>query len=151
MMGPVAAEYALVSPHLKAEVWTKTETSYGELLVSCAKNRGVLPGQRGGGWEIRTPEGLPPTRFPAMLASVHGGPRQYVTSHDASRVVAGERFRTGVNETETETEAATAGSNIPTVARLRSQCTLAVTCRRGRCRPCSATSGSAEDLRQLLC
>jgi hypothetical protein len=30
MMGPVAAEYALVSLHLEAEVWTKTETSYGE-------------------------------------------------------------------------------------------------------------------------
>ena len=46
MIGPIAAEYALVSLHLKAEVWTKTETSYGELLVSCVKNRGVLPGQR---------------------------------------------------------------------------------------------------------
>jgi hypothetical protein len=33
---------------------------------------GVLAGQRGGGQEIRTPEGLlPPTRFPTMLASVH--------------------------------------------------------------------------------
>jgi len=31
-MGPVAAEYALAGLHLKAEVWTKTETSYGELL-----------------------------------------------------------------------------------------------------------------------
>ena len=48
-MGPVAAEYALVSLRLKAEVWTKTETSYGELLVSCVKNRSVFPGQRGGG------------------------------------------------------------------------------------------------------
>jgi hypothetical protein len=45
MMGPVAAEYALVSWHLKAAVWTKTETSYGELLVSRAKNRGIVPGQ----------------------------------------------------------------------------------------------------------
>jgi hypothetical protein len=26
----------------------------------------VLAGQRGGGWEIRTPEGLPPTRFPSV-------------------------------------------------------------------------------------
>ena len=49
MMGPVAAEYALVSLHLEVEVWTKTETSYGELLVSCDRNRRVLPGQRGGG------------------------------------------------------------------------------------------------------
>jgi hypothetical protein len=29
MMQPVAAEYALVSQRLKAEEWTKTETSYG--------------------------------------------------------------------------------------------------------------------------
>jgi hypothetical protein len=29
MMQPVAAEYALVSQRLKAEAWTKTETSYG--------------------------------------------------------------------------------------------------------------------------
>ena len=48
-MDQVAAEYALVSLHLKAEAWTKTETNYGELLVSCVKNRGVLPGQGGGG------------------------------------------------------------------------------------------------------
>src|SRR5215813_11903447 len=66
MMGPVTAEYALVSLHLKAEVWTKTETSYGELPVSCVKNCGVLADQRGGGCEIRTPEGLPPTRFPSV-------------------------------------------------------------------------------------
>ena len=46
---PGRAEYALVSLHLNAEVWTKTETSYGELLVSYVKNRGVLPGKRGGG------------------------------------------------------------------------------------------------------
>jgi hypothetical protein len=49
MVDLITAEYALVSPHLKAEKWTKTEAGYGELLVSCAKNRGVLPGQRGGG------------------------------------------------------------------------------------------------------
>jgi hypothetical protein len=104
MMGPVAVEYALVSPHLKAEVWTKTETSYGELLASCAKNRGVVPGQRGGGWEIRTPEGLPPTRFPTMLASVHQCSPPSVTCQNATGAAAGERCRTGVNETETETK-----------------------------------------------
>jgi len=48
-MGPVAAKYALVNLYLKAEVRTKTETSYGELLVSCVKNCGILTGQRGGG------------------------------------------------------------------------------------------------------
>jgi hypothetical protein len=87
MMGPVAAEYALVSRHLKAEVWTKTETSYGELLVSCAKIGGVLPGQRGGGWEIRTREGLPPTRFPSVRLSVHAGPGKSVTWDVCSRWV----------------------------------------------------------------
>jgi len=29
-MVPIAAEYALVSLRWKAELWTKTETSYGE-------------------------------------------------------------------------------------------------------------------------
>src|ERR1700751_1002817 len=28
--------------------------------------RDVMPDQRGGGCEIRTPEGLPPTRFPSV-------------------------------------------------------------------------------------
>ena len=46
MMRPVAAEYALVSPRLKDEAWTKTETRHGELLVSCAKKRDIMPGQR---------------------------------------------------------------------------------------------------------
>ena len=48
-MARAAAEYALLSLRLKAEVWTKTEASYGELPASRVRNRGVLPGQRGGG------------------------------------------------------------------------------------------------------
>jgi hypothetical protein len=46
---PVAAGYALVSPRLKVDAWTKTETSHGELLVSCTKNRDEMPGQSRGG------------------------------------------------------------------------------------------------------
>src|SRR5690348_3848035 len=36
----------------------------------------------GGGCEIRTREGLPPTRFPTMLASVHRRPPPYVSWAD---------------------------------------------------------------------
>src|SRR5262249_34265360 len=42
----------------------------------------VFPGQRGGGWEIRTPEGLPPTRFPTMLTRVHRCPPPSATCAD---------------------------------------------------------------------
>jgi hypothetical protein len=60
-------------------------------------------GQRGGGCEIRTREGLPPTRFPTMLARVHHSPPPSATCPNTTLVDAGERRRTGVNETETET------------------------------------------------
>jgi hypothetical protein len=56
----------------------------------------------GGGCEIRTREGLHPTRFPTLLTSVHAGLRPYVTSHDALRAHAGGRSWTGANETQTE-------------------------------------------------
>jgi hypothetical protein len=77
----------------------------------------VCAGQRGGGCEIRTREGLPPTRFPTMLAGVHRGPPPSVTCPNMIGAVAGERRRTEVNETETETagQAARCGA-----ARLRS-------------------------------
>jgi len=39
-----------------------------------------------------------------MLASVHQGPPPSVTCPDMTRAVAGERCRTEVNETETETD-----------------------------------------------
>ena len=39
-----------------------------------AASTGVLAGQRGGGCEIRTREGLPPTRFPNVRLSVHAMP-----------------------------------------------------------------------------
>ena len=63
----------------------------------------VVTGQRGGGCEIRTREGLHPTRFPTMLASVHRGSPPSVTCRNMTGVVAGERRRTGMNETKTET------------------------------------------------
>jgi hypothetical protein len=47
--------------------------------------------QGGGGWEIRTPEGLPPARFPTMLASVHRGSRSSVTCPNMTGAVAGAR------------------------------------------------------------
>ncbi len=63
----------------------------------------VAAGQTSGGCEIRTREGLPPTRFPTMLTSVHQGPPPSVTCLNMTGAVAGERRRTEVNETETET------------------------------------------------
>ncbi len=42
----------------------------------------VAAGQRGGGCEIRTREGLHPTRFPTMLTSVHQGSPPSVTWAD---------------------------------------------------------------------
>ena len=71
---------------------------------------GVFPGQRGGGCEIRTREGLPPTRFPTMLTSVHRRPPPSVACANTSRVTAGERCRTGMNETKTEPRPASAAS-----------------------------------------
>src|SRR5215831_3891446 len=43
---------------------------------------GVSAGQRGGGCEIRTREGLPPTRFPSVRLSVHARPGPSVTWDD---------------------------------------------------------------------
>src|SRR5215469_14872465 len=63
----------------------------------------VLAGQRRGGCEIRTPEGLPPTRFPTMHTSVHQWPPPSATCPNTIGVAAGEQWRIGVNETRTET------------------------------------------------
>src|SRR5262249_4515954 len=41
------------------------------------------------------PCGVPPTRFPTMLASVHHSPPPSVTSPNMIEVAAGERWRTG--------------------------------------------------------
>ena len=55
-----------------------------------------------GGCEIRTREGLPPTRFPIMLTSVHHRPPPFATCANTPTVNADERSRTGVNEPRTE-------------------------------------------------
>src|SRR5215472_159744 len=70
---------------------------------ACWHRRSVFPGQCGGGCEIRTREGLPPTRFPTMLARVHRRPPPSANCANTIRVTTGERWRTGVNETQTET------------------------------------------------
>src|SRR5262249_44721184 len=57
----------------------------------------------GGGCEIRTREGLPPTRFPTMLTFVHDRPPPSVNSADACLGAAREQSRTEVNETTFET------------------------------------------------
>src|SRR5690242_4179146 len=51
----------------------------------------------------RTREGLHPTRLPTMLTGVHQWPPPSVTCPDVTGAAAGERRRTEVNETETET------------------------------------------------
>src|SRR5215469_9323436 len=58
----------------------------------------------GGGCEIRTREGLPPTRFPTMRTSVHRRPSPCASWAYAPRTAANERVRTGVNETTFETD-----------------------------------------------
>ena len=58
--------------------------------------------QASGGCEIRTREGLHPTRFPTLLTGVHQCPLQFAASADACRVATGERLRTGVNEPRNE-------------------------------------------------
>src|SRR5437667_232383 len=93
------------------------EPTRARSLILPSVATGVLAGQRGGGCEIRTREGLPPTRFPTMLARVHRRPPPSATSPNTTRVNIGERSRTGVNETETET----GGQAAPyAAARLRS-------------------------------
>src|SRR5437764_880345 len=64
----------------------------------------VLPGQRWRRMRDSNSRGVAPTRFPTMLASVHRCPPPSVTCPNTTTAAACERCRTGVNETETETE-----------------------------------------------
>src|SRR5690348_10887617 len=59
--------------------------------MSKIDRRRVAAGQTSGGCEIRTREGLPPTRFPTMLASVHRRPSPSVACANTIRVTASER------------------------------------------------------------
>ena len=74
--------YPLVSGCVKGRIWPKIETSYPELRWLRLGTPGISPGHSGGGCEIRTREGLPPTRFPTMLTSVHQGSPPSVTWAD---------------------------------------------------------------------
>src|SRR5499427_5406952 len=76
--------------------WPGTETNLDIETVLAALILSVLAGQRGGGCEIRTREGLPPTRFPTMLASVYQSSPPSVTCPDMARPAVGERPRMGM-------------------------------------------------------
>src|SRR6516225_9647787 len=78
----------------------------GLTAPACWRRRSVFSlGRGGGGCEIRTREGLPPTRFPTMLARVHRGSGPSANCTNTIRANTGERPRTGVNETTNETAA----------------------------------------------
>ncbi len=52
--------------------------------MSETRHARIVAGQCGGGCEIRTREGLPPTRFPTMLTGVHRWPPRFATCADAA-------------------------------------------------------------------
>src|SRR2546427_11981490 len=58
--------------------------------------------QRGGGCEIRTREGLPPTRLPTMLTGVHRRSPPSPNCANGIWLNIGEQLRTGMNETKNE-------------------------------------------------
>src|SRR2546427_12591962 len=58
--------------------------------------------QRGGGCEIRTREGLPPTRLPTMLTGVHRRSPPSPNCANGIWLDIGEQLRTGMNETKNE-------------------------------------------------
>ena len=62
--------------------WTTIETRHEGQSRPGAKDRDIMPGQRSGGCEIRTREGLPPTRFPSLRLSVHTRSVRSATSAD---------------------------------------------------------------------
>jgi hypothetical protein len=62
----------------------------------------VVPGQQAVEVGFEPRRGCPLTRFRVLRTSVHHRPPTSLTSTDWRPVVAGERSRTGVNETKTE-------------------------------------------------
>jgi hypothetical protein len=86
--------------------WTvdKTETNLDVKTAGLLPDDRVAASQRGGGCEIRTREGLNPTRFPTMLTGVHQRPPLSANCANTIRVYIGELSRTAMNETQTETE-----------------------------------------------
>ena len=71
--------------------------------------RRVVAGQRGGGCEIRTREGLPPTRFPSLRFGVRVRPGPSVTCGWMLMMGTGGRLQTQANETTNETVAEVGG------------------------------------------
>ena len=63
----------------------QTETTGPIVATTIMLDQDIVPGQTGGGWGIRTPEGLPPTRFPSLLRGVRVRSRGSVRAHDRRR------------------------------------------------------------------
>ena len=63
------------------------------------------PPQQRWRWDLNPRRGCPLTRFRVLRATVHHRPPAFVTRADGMPAAAGERPRTGVNETQTETKA----------------------------------------------
>jgi hypothetical protein len=53
-------------------------------------------------WDLNPRKGCPFTRFRVLRTTVHHRPPAFLTSANRRPAVAGERLRTGVNETKTE-------------------------------------------------
>jgi hypothetical protein len=112
----VALEYSgltLVSACGRAGTWPGTETGAQHSSALAARRR--RRSARSSVAEDRRFELLrgSPTRVPTMLASVRRKPPPSVTCPDSLRAAAGERSRTRVNETRTETRP---GSRTPAPA-----------------------------------
>ncbi len=82
--------------------WPKTEPNLDVETFLTATSERISATQHGGGCEIRTREGLPPTRFPTLRACVHHRPRPSVTCTNAVTAAASERHWTQANEPRTE-------------------------------------------------
>src|SRR6266550_6772614 len=81
----------------------KTETNSAATAAWVTKRTRIAPGQWRWRWDLNPRRGCPLTRFRVLRTSVHQWPPPSVTCPNMIGVVAGERCRTGVNETETET------------------------------------------------
>ena len=84
-------------------MWPRTETNAAAKAACSGKHSRIIAGQERWRWDLNPRKGCPFTRFRGLRSTIHHGPPEYVNCVDACRVTAGERLRTGVNETETET------------------------------------------------
>ena len=81
----------------------KTETKASQARKARPLWSRVVPGHRRWRWDLNPRKGCPFTRFRVLRNAVHHRPPAFVTRADGMPAVAGERPRTGVNETQTET------------------------------------------------